>query len=156
MNWETRVPEYRRSLLGPISHTKALCATTDTGEYVIEHHASGKFGVSLDGVALTGLTFDTARAAMQAAEEDAGLPSQIDERVGERLETMELRINALYFVVGQLAQQANLDGEQVGDAFMKSEMASIMDDIRGQDWTLRVAVQVMSLVNAEGSQESFT
>lgn len=73
--------------------------------------------------------------------------------VDERLELMELRINELYFVVGQLAQKANLDAEQVGRTFMNSEMASVLDGIRGQDYTLRVAVQVMALVNPDGASE---
>lgn len=71
----------------------------------------------------------------------------------ERLELMELRINALYFVVGQLAQKADLDAEQVEWTFMSSEMASILDDIRGQDYILRVAVQVMALVDPDGASE---
>jgi len=64
------------------------------------------------------------------------------------LDVVELRINAIYHVLGVLAQKADLDPEQTTWAFMNSDAADTLDELRGQDWTLRVAAQIMEIVKA--------
>ena len=68
MKWEIKRPEKWRHLPGMHEHNTVFCAATDQGEYAILER-SGKFGVYLDAVAVTGFAYNDAPTAIRHAED---------------------------------------------------------------------------------------
>ena len=66
MKWERKVPEAKKDTPA-VESAEAFCASSDRGEYSVEHGVNDKFAVHLDGLALTGFTFRSAVEAMQHA-----------------------------------------------------------------------------------------